>query len=64
MAAFQEGQRVKLLPFEGNPTEFGTVIAEERDGFMYIVELDDPFRADDLGDDGIREVPADQMEAM
>ncbi|HKJ88791.1 MAG TPA: DEAD/DEAH box helicase [Gammaproteobacteria bacterium] len=66
MSEFQEGQRVRLLPdeTEGIPEEFG-YIEEQADQEDVVVRLDEEYRdADDPNDDGIREVPADQLEVV
>lgn len=66
MSEFQEGQRVRLLPdeTEGIPEEFG-YIEDGADQEDVVVRLDEEYRdADDANDDGIREVPADQLEVV
>lgn len=65
----EEGQRVRLKPFEGEPEQVGTVVAVEEilkpfgtDSFR-LVQVDEIFRSGD-NDDGIREVPLDQIEPL
>lgn len=55
---FAEGQRVKVLAFEGEPVQYGAV-----EGYVYVVRLDQKFRDRD-DPDGLREVDADQLEAI
>lgn len=58
MRDFPDGTRVRLLPFEDEPEQFGTVLGEPENG-MYVVQIDPPLED---GDDGLREVSEDQME--
>lgn len=58
---FTPGQRVKLLPFEDQPEEIGTVDDYEGNN-LYCVTVDEEFRSE--GDDGYREVDEDQLEAV
>lgn len=55
--SFEVGQRVRLIPFEGNPEEHGVIIGEEVNG-AWMVEVDHP-----VGEDGLVEVPTAQMRA-
>lgn len=61
---FTEGQRVRLRAnfTEGWPEEFGEVVAVEDGNDMYVVRVDQKYW--DPGDDGLREVSSDQMEAV
>lgn len=59
---FKEGQRVRLLPFEIEPEQFGTVLGIEGTDVI-LVEIDKQYR-DNLWDDGFREVPVEQVEEI
>jgi hypothetical protein len=65
-AKFTTGQRVRLVPFEGNPEEFGKVLSVEfcSWGVSYIVRLDRQYRERGLEDDGLREVTEGQLRAV
>jgi hypothetical protein len=54
------GHRVRLKPFEDNPEEFGTFQGDSG-GDTGIVLLEEEFILD-IMDDGVREVPYEQME--
>lgn len=56
---FREGQRVRLKPFEDQPEEFGEVLSNY-DRTWYVVAVDE--EGLDMHDDGLREVPEDQLE--
>lgn len=63
---FKEGQHVRLKPDaeEGFPEEFGRLQCDVHEGDdMAMVELDEEFANDD-GDDRLREVTIDQLEAV
>ena len=64
MAKFSEGQRVRLNSnaIEGWPEEFGHIVDVEDDNGMYVVQVDQRYWDD--GDDGIREVGEEQMDAV
>lgn len=63
MNIMKRGTRVRLLAneSEGWPEEFGTVLSYEGIG-LYIVQVDEEYSVE--GDDGIREVYADDMEKV
>lgn len=61
------GTKVRLLPYEDQPEQYGTVLGNdalyEPSGAVYVVALDRAFVDDaEVEDDAIREVPADQLE--
>jgi hypothetical protein len=59
--ALEYGDRVRLLPFEEEPEELGTVVGGLVNG-NYTVRVDDEYRHhDDAYDDGLRDVPAEQL---
>ena len=59
---FFKGQRVKLIPFEDNPEEEGEVTKVLKVDQMRWVVLDDKYiDKDNPEDDGLREVPFDQV---
>lgn len=54
--------RVRLKPFEEEPEQFGQVLHIDRRNDTCLVQLD---RAElSLDDDGLREVPMNQMEVV
>ena len=53
------GNRVRLLPTENCPEEFGTILSVENT--VVLVEIDKQYR-DNTWDDGFREVPFEQIE--
>lgn len=57
---FQDNQYVRLKPFEDQPEEYGIVDGYEGNN-LYVVTIDKRFRGP--GDDGIREVDQEQLEA-
>lgn len=62
MAKYKEGDRVRLLPWEDQPEEVGTVCGDPVNE-MYIVALDEEY-IKEKGDDGLRELSEDQMEPL
>lgn len=54
------GTRVILKPFEDNPEERGKVLSYDPPSDTYVVRVDPRFRTDPR-DDGLREIPADQV---
>lgn len=52
---FREGDRVRLLPFEDQPEEYGEVCGDEEDEVV-IVQLDDEYFTYGSKDDGLREM--------
>jgi hypothetical protein len=61
MSKFKAGQRVKLLPFEDQPEQMGTIDEYEGNG-LYCVTIDPKYRS--KGDDGLREVDEEQLEEV
>ncbi len=59
---FKNGQKVKLKPFEGNPEEVGQILEYDFDSGLYTVRVSKKTRVS--GDDGLREVPINQIVAM
>lgn len=69
--ALPPGTRVRLKPLlvsenfpDGAPEEFGEVISDEVVNDTIIVQLDAQYIDLDDGDDGLREVPLDQVERL
>ena len=65
------GQRVRLKPLpisedfpEGANEEFGYVLSSDALSGTAIVHIDEQYRDKDDMDDGLREVPIDQLEVM
>jgi len=56
---FKEKQRVRLLPTENCPEEYGIILKVESS--IVLVEIDKQYR-DNTWDDGFREVPFEQIE--
>jgi hypothetical protein len=55
------GEKVKLLPFEDEPEEYGELLSVE--GSTAVVCLEEKYREDKF-DDGLREVEFDQLEEI
>lgn len=72
--SFKAGDRVRLkpVPEDDIPEEFGTVegpgdtelLGDESWFPCWLVRLDPEFTTKDCGDDGLREVPEDQLEVL
>lgn len=58
------GTRVRLAAYEDQPEQYGVVAGNdalyEPSGAVYVVVIEPDYR--DPDDDGLREVPADQLE--
>ena len=56
-------KHVTLLPFEDQPEQTGTILSDDIKSDCVIIELDHEF-VTDPGDDGLREVPIDQIKEL
>lgn len=61
MSRFNEGMRVYILPWGDEPEQFGTCCGPENNGVV-VVQVD--LKYYDPGDDGLREIPVEQLEAL
>lgn len=58
---FRDGQHVKLRACEGNPTEWGHILGDgPAINGVVVIKLDRAYRSGPY-DDGIREVPIEQV---
>ena len=60
---YRPGKRVKLLPFEDQPEQKGHILNWPTNDVI-AVEIDVQYRDADGTDDGLREVPLNQIEVL